>query len=457
MKQMKNNPATEPVLSARPSVSVRFSRRAFLRTALGAAIAPTLIPASVLGLDGRAAPSNRVVVASIGMGVVWDIFMRRSDTQLVAVCDVQRTRREAAKRVVDDYYKNRDCSAYNDFRELLARPDVDAVYIATPDHWHALVTIAAARAGKHVYCQKPLTRTIAEGQAVVQAVRRHGIVFQHGTQQRHDPKMLFGCELVRNGYIGQLKHVKIGSPQGQICGPQPIEPVPEGLDWDMWLGPAPWSPFTARRLRAHDWYFISDYCMGYIAGWGVHHADSAQQACGLDEPTGLIEVEARGEFPPDGLFDNPYRWDMDYRFANGVTWNWTDTPSWEPLENWNDPVRHRMGVRLEGTEGWVFIWRDLVDAHPKSLLQVGIGPHDRVRLVRPGGEPIPDFIECVRRHERTCAPVEIAHRSTTLCSLGAISMLLRRKVLWDSAKEEFVNDLQANRLKSRAMREPWRL
>ncbi|MBI5384161.1 MAG: Gfo/Idh/MocA family oxidoreductase [Verrucomicrobia bacterium] len=439
------------------NTNLRLTRRAFLRSAMGAAVAPTLIPASALGLGDSTAPSNRIVVAAIGLGFAWDMFLRRNDTQFVAVCDVQRVRREAGKRLVDDFNKNQDCRAYNDFREVIARQDIDAVYVATPDHWHPLVTIAAARAGKHVYCQKPLTRTIAEGQAVVQAVRRHDIVFQHGTQQRHDPKMLFGCELVRNGYIGQLKHVKIGSPQGQVCGPQPTEPVPEGLDWDMWLGPAPWAPFTARRIRSHDWYFISDYSLGYIAGWGVHHADSAQQASGVDEPGGLIEVDARGEFAPDGLFDNPHRWNMNYRFANGVTWNWTDTPAWEPVEGWNDPVRHKMGIRLEGTEGWVFIWRGIVDAHPKSLLNVRIGPHDRVRLVRPGGEAIPDFIECVRHHKKTCAPVDVAHRSTTLCNLGAISMLLRRKVVWDPAKEEFVNDEEANRLKSRAMREPWML
>jgi predicted dehydrogenase len=389
------------------------------------------------------------------------MFLRHKDAQFVAVCDVQRARCEAAKREVDGFYQNQDCRTYNDFRELLARPDIDAVYVATPDHWHALVTIAAARAGKHVYCQKPLTRTIVEGQAVVAAVRRHDIVFQHGTQQRQDPAMLFGCELVRNGYIGQLRRVKIGSPQGgsffSRTGAHPIQPVPEGLDWDMWLGPAPWAPFAPSRITAHDWYFISDYCMGYIAGWGVHHADSAQQACGLDDPTGLIGVDARGELPDDTLFDTPFHWNMNYRFANGVTWNWTDTPAWEPLKDWNDPVRHRMGIRLEGTAGWVFIWRGMVDAHPKSLLHTRIGAHDRIRLVRPAAEPIPDFIECVRQHKQTCAPVAVAHRSTTLCNLGAISMLLRRKVVWDPVKEEFVNDAEANRLKSRATREPWTL
>ena len=309
-------------------------------------------------------------------------------------------RRDAAKAYVEERQGRGTCAAYNDFREVIERDDVDAVYIATPDHWHALVTIAAARAGKHVYCQKPLSRTIAEGRAVVAAVQRHGIVFQHGTQQRHDARMLFGCELVRNGYIGQLQHVKIGSPAGLTCPPQPPQPVPPGLDWEMWLGPAPWAPFTPLRIESHPWYHISDYSLGYIAGWGVHHADSAMQGSGLDDYAGPVEIDARGTFPSEGLFDNPYRWNMDYRFANGVTWNWTDTPSWEPSKDWSDPVRHPMGIRFEGTEGWVFIWRGEVDAHPKKLLRVRIGPRDKVRL----RENLPgDFIDCVRQGRRTCA------------------------------------------------------
>ena len=298
-----------------------------------------------------------------------------------------------------------DCRAYNDFREVLAREDVDAVYIATPDHWHALITIAAARAGKDVYCQKPLTRTMVEGQAVVEAVHRYGTVFQHGTQQRHDPRMLFGCELVRNGYIGQLRHVKIGSPAAITTGPQPTQPVPPGLDWEMWVGPAPWAPFTPLRIAAHPWYHISDYCMGYIAGWGVHHADSAAQGSGVDEGNGLIEVNALGMFPTDGLFDNAYRWQMHYTFPGGLTWHWTDCQgdgfgSVGPA----DWPQNQMGIRFEGSEGWVFIWRGVVDAHPKSLLDVKIGRNDKVRFNRPGGEPIPDFIQCVRRRLKTCAP-----------------------------------------------------
>ncbi len=415
---------------------------------------PTIIPASALGRNGRPAPSERVTMACLGLGFGWPMFLR-DDVQVLAVCDVRQERREFGKQQVDQKNGNRDCQTYLDFREAVARDDIDAVYIAAPDHWHALLTIAAARAGKHVYCQKPLTRTIAEGQAVVAAVRRYGVVFQHGTQQRHDARMLFGCELVRNGYIGDLKHVKIGSPSGAAGPPQATQPVPPGLDWERWLGPAPWTPFTPLRIQAHPWYFISDYCLGYIAGWGVHHCDSAMQGSGLDDYRGAVEIDARGIFPAEGLFDNPYRWQMHYTFGNGLTWHWTDCAG----EGWgssagSDWPQHPMGITFEGTAGWVFIWRGQVDAHPKSLLQVNLGPNERVQLRSqlPG-----DFVQCVRNGLETCAPVEVAHHATNLCSIGAISMLVRRQLTWDATREEFVGDEAANRLRSRAMREPWSL
>lgn len=437
------------------SYGLKSNRRRFLQrgcTTAAALTLPAWVPATALGLNGSTAPSNRIQMAAIGMGFAWQMFVGRDDVRYMAVCDVRRERRDAAKAYVEERQGRGTCAVCNDFREVLDRDDVDAVYIATPDHWHALITTASARAGKHVYCQKPLSRTIAEGRAVVDAVQRHGIVFQHGTQQRHDARMLFGCELVLNGYIGQLQHVKIGSPAGLTCPPQAPQPVPPGLDWEMWLGPAPWAPFTPLRIESHPWYHISDYSMGYIAGWGVHHADSAMQGSGLDDNAGPVEIDARGTFPSEGLFDNPYRWNMNYRFANGVTWNWTDTPSWEPLKDWSDPVRHPMGIRFEGTEGWVFIWRGEVDAHPKKLLRVRIGPRDKVRLRE---NLPPDFVDCVRQGRRTCAPAEIAHRTTTLCSIAAIGMLLGRKLTWDPAHQRFVGDEEANRLCARHMREPW--
>lgn len=432
----------------------RANRRQFLETLAAAIGLPTFMRASALGLDRQTAPSNRIHMAAIGLGFGWPMFLRE-DVRYVGVCDVRQQRRDQAVALVEGKQGSGGCTAYSDFREVLAREDVDAVYIATPDHWHAVVTTAAARAGKHVYCQKPLTRTVAEGRAVVDAVRRYGIVFQHGTQQRHDGRMLFGCELVLNGYIGRLKHVKIGSPSGAVCPPQPVQPIPAGLDWDMWLGPAPWAPFTPLRIQAHPWYHISDYCMGYIAGWGVHHADSAMQGSGLDDYSGPVEIDARGIFPDSGLFDNPYRWQMHYTFPGGPTWHWTDCAA----DGWGsragpDWPQHRMGITLEGTEGWVFIWRGQVDAHPKKLLDVSIGPDAEfpLRARLPG-----DFIHCVRHGLSTCAPVEVAHRSTTLCAIGAISMLAGRKLTWDPMRARFLGDDEANRLLSRALREPWRV
>ncbi len=430
-------------------------RRSFLKLVCqaGAAMAlPCIVPGRALGLDGGTSPSNRINLAVIGLGYGWQMFLRE-DVQYVAVCDVQKNKREAAKSHIEARQGSGTCATYNDFREVLARKDVDAVYIATPDHWHSLVTIAAARAGKHVYCQKPLTRTIAEGQAVVDAVKRYGIVFQHGTQQRHDDKMLQGCELALNGYIGELKHVKIGSPAGATCPPQPTEPVPAGLDWEMWLGPAPWAPFTPKRIQSHPWYHISDYSMGYIAGWGVHHADSAMQGSGLDDYSGQVEIDARGIFAPDGLFDNPHRWQMHYSFAGGPTWHWTDcVGDGFGSRASSDWPQNRMGVTFEGSEGWVYIWRNEVDAYSKKLLSVRLGPDDKVRL----RENMPgDFIDCVRQGRRTCAPVDVAHRSTTLCSIAAIGMQLGRKLIWDADRERFVGDDQADRLRARPMRGRW--
>jgi predicted dehydrogenase len=413
--------------------------------AAGVALAcPAVVPGAVLGLDGAVAPGNRIGLGAVGLGFAWPMGLDYKESRLAAVCDVHAGKLRAAKQQVDQCYGNQDCRTYRDFRELLARPDVDAVYVATPDHWHALVTIAAARAGKDVYCQKPLTHTVAEGRAVVEAVNRHKVVFQHGTQQRSERSFWFGAELVRNGRIGQLKQVRLGVPSGRSCPPQPVQPVPPDLDWDLWLGPAPWAPFTTLRcLGPHTWYFISDYCVGYIAGWGVHHLDSAQQGAGMDQ-TGPIEVDGRGVFPKDGLYDTPLTWRVDYRFANGVTI--VDT----------DVTQNRMGVLYEGTEGKVFSWRDnLLETEPKSLAKEVIGPNE-VHLYE-STDHFQNWLDCIRTRKPTAAPVEVAHRSSTLCNLGAISMLLGRKLRWDAENERILGDDEANRLLSRPMREPWTL
>jgi predicted dehydrogenase len=368
----------------------------------------------------------------------------RRGVQFAAVCDVRTDRREGGKQHVDQHYGTGDCAAYRDFRELLARDDIDAVYIATPDHWHALVTIAAAKAGKDIYCQKPLTHTVAEGRAVCEAVRRYGVVLQHGTQQRSEWSFQFGAELVLNGRIGTLRTVRLGVPGGRSTGPQPVMPVPGGFDYDLWLGPAPWAPYTERRcFGPHTWYFIDDYCVGYFAGWGVHHLDSAQQGIGADR-TGPVSVEGRGVFPKEGLYNTPVSWRVVYTFENGTRIVDTDTS------------QQRMGVLYEGTEGTVFTWRgNVLETNPPSLKHDALGPN-AIRVYR-STDHFQNFLDCIRTRREPAAPVEVAHRSTTLCNIGAIAMVLGRGLTWDPEKQEFVGDREANRLLSMPMRAPWRL
>ncbi len=423
------------------------NRRRFLQVASSALAIPWIAPASAFGLSARRAPSDRLSFGAIGTGgrgtfLLLDL-LRRPDCRVAAVCDVHAGRREAARGLVAKAQGDSP-AAYNDFRDLLERRGIDAVVIATPDHWHAYQTIAAARAGIHVYCEKPLTHTVEEGRAVVEAVKRHGIVFQHGTQQRSERSFRFAAELVRNGRIGELRRIRLGVPPGQSIGPQPVTPVPPELDYDMWLGPAPWAPHTPKRVESsHSWYWISDYCVGYIAGWGVHHVDSAQQGNGT-ELTGPVEIEGRGVFPREGLYDTAIRWRVEFRFANGVTMIDADT------------TQERMGVTYEGTEGTVYAWRDdRLETHPPSLATTAIGP-DEFHTYE-SSDHMGNFIDCIRTRRETAAGVEVAHRSSTICTIGAICLRLGRKLRWDPEAERFVGDDRANRLLARAPREPWRL
>ncbi len=435
-----------------PEKGICRSRRRFLKqaaSAAGAAFAfPMIGPTSALGLGGKLPPSERIGIGMVGTGGrgmfhVLDL-VKRKDCRILAVCDVHAGRRESGKSHVDRAYGSKDCAAYNDYRDLLHSRGIDAVVISSPDHWHALQAIAAARLGKDIYCEKPLTHTVQEGQAVVQAIRRYGIVFQHGTQQRSEWSFRFGAELVRNGRIGKLKTIRLGVPGGRSIGPQPATPVPPELDYDLWLGPAPWAPHTPKRVESsHSWYWISDYCVGYIAGWGVHHLDSAQQGNGTDL-TGPVEVDGRGVFPREGLYDTAVSWQVDYRYANGVTI--VDT----------DVSRQRMGVTYEGAGGTVYTWRgNRLETEPEFLRKEVIGP-DEIHLYE-SDDHMQNFLDCIRTRKETAAPVEVAHASTILCNIGAISMVLGRKLRWDAKSELFAGDDEANRLLSKAMREPWRL
>ena len=436
------------------------TRRDFLRSAGPAAAAiaagPYLIASSASGAEALPAPGSRITMGCIGVGRMGSGnmhgFLAHSDVQIVAVCDVDARRRQAAKKAVEGRYAARaasraykGCTAYGDFRDLVARDDIDAVVICTPDHWHVLPAIAAARAGKDIYLEKPLSLTIAEGRALSDTVRRCGGVFQTGSQQRSDAKFRFACELVRNGLIGRLHTVTTmfgGDPATTI---HPATMVPEGLDYEFWLGPAPWAPYTQERVHPQNdygrpgWLRISDYSGGMMTGWGSHHNDIAQWGTGM-ELSGPVEIEGRGQFPRDGLWDVHGEFRVEYTYANGVKLI---------CQSKGD------GVRFEGSDGWVFVDRGKIDAQPRSLLRSAIGPGE-IHLQESGNHHR-NFLDCVKTRRDPIAPVEVGHRSATVCHLGNIAMKLGRKLKWDPDRERFVDDDGADRETSRPMRAPWHL
>lgn len=437
------------------------TRRNFLRksaAALSAAVtAPIIIPSSVFGAN---APGNRITFGAIGVGrqcIYADLpeILGFSQAQVLAVCDVDSRRAHNAKRKVEQRYAGAaasgaysGCDTYGDFRDLLARDDIDAVLICTPDHWHAIGAIAAAKAGKDIFLQKPLTYTIEEGRILSDTVRRYNRILQVGSQQRSDARFRFACELVRNGRIGKVHTVKVGLPQDPSTTPQPTMPVPKQLDYDFWLGPAPWAEYTVNRVHPvtgyerPGWLRISDYCLGMITGWGVHHNDIAQWGIGA-EYTGPVEIKAKARFPRDGLWDVHGRFRIEYTYADRTKVICAD----------NDT--NKQGVLFEGTDGWVYVGRGLIDAHPKSLLNCEIGPNE-IRLYRSDDHKA-NLLECIRSRVQPVAPVEIGHRSCTTCILGYIAMKLERKLNWDPMNERFLNDDEANRMLSRPMRPPWKL
>ena len=442
------------------------TRRQFLRTTAAASALGALqfIPARALGRAGLVAPSKRVALGVIGLGIQGTndmvAFLGNSEVQVVAVCDVNEEQRAKGKKVVDTFYSNSDCATHQDFRELIARPDIDAVQITTPDHWHPLIAIEAARHGKHMYQEKPMGWSFRAAHAVEKAVQESGVVFQFGTQQRSDGKFRFAYELVRNGKIGQLKTILVGVP-GSVasCPIQPVESVPKELDYDLWLGPAPKAPYCYQRSRPYTqkdgwstWYSISDYCMGMIGNWGVHHLDIAQWG-NNSELSGPTEIQGAGEFPKGMLTDCCVSWQVENRYANGVTLVHMDdgTSSKHPLQKGG----HGHGVMFLGTEGWVHVDREKLDGQPASLLDIKIASNE-VQLFKSANHGA-NFIDAVKGRNQPAAPIEIAVRTDTLCQLQLIAARLRRKLRWDPVKEQFLNDSEANALPDRPMRAPWKL
>jgi hypothetical protein len=459
--------------------ATRATRRNFLKRSAcltaAACCAPAIVPSSILGAT---APSNRITVGMIGMGnqstVDLPAFLEQDDVQMLAVCDVntashgyrtpdQFLGRKPGQDAVNTYYAKKTgaaqykgCEAYNDFREVLGRDDVQAVVIIVPDHWHAIMTVMAANAGKDIYCEKPLSLTVSQGQKMVEAVRRHKRVLQTGSMYRSSPLARFCCELVRNGRIGQLKsiftEVAVNNFQGPGPGWKPM-PVPEGFDYKTWLGPAPAAPYHAQRCF-YQFRFISDYSGGQTTNFGAHSNGLAQWANGSDG-SGPVEFEDLGaEFPlPGDLFTTPTKIDFRARYANGVELHCQTT-------------KEGFGIRLEGTEGWLQFGYKGLNASNPAILESKIGP-DEIHLAvsNPSRaennakyyspDHVRNFIQCVKSREDPVESVEIGNSTANLCHLGNIAMTLHRKIRWDPAKQEIIGDDEAAQMLSRPMWAPW--
>ena len=417
----------------------------------GAVAAPYVITSAALG-DGATPPaSDRVTLGHIGVGGrgggLLHSFLSLPGAQSVAVCDCFRSRREAAAKAVGDHYAKQSgtgsyegCAAYADFRDLLARDDIDAVVIATHDVWHVPLTTACARAGKHVYVEKPLGMSIEQDRAAREAMQRYGRTFQYGTQQRSMAHCRHGCELVLNGRIGEVQEIEVVAPGGWAGGSTEPAPVPDDLDYDMWLGPAPVSPYTVDRCVERGSYFVYDNSIGFLAGWGAHPLDILDWAYGSDEMM-PVECQGTGVIPTEGLYDTVATWEVHLRYANGV------------------PLTFRSGggdlTRFVGTEGWVNISRSGLDAEPKSLLTSTIAP-DEIRLPQ-SDHHSQNLVDSVRSCRPAISDVESAVRSDTISHLSDIAIRTGRTIHWDPERETITGDETARRMLSRPMRSPWRL
>jgi predicted dehydrogenase len=425
------------------------SRRQFVGTLAAAGLAAPTVFTSVVRAGADSKPNERITLGFIGVGTMGrghlGSFLGRAEVQVVAVCDVVKERRDNAQKRVEEHYAKqkdkgdyKDCKGYNDFRELLARKDIDAVVIATPDHWHAIPCVLAAQAGKHIYCEKPLTLTIAQGRKIVEAVQKNKIIFQTGSQQRSEFGNRFrtAVEYVRNGRIGKVKtvHVGVGDPNRPCDLPE--QPLPEGTDWDLWLGPAPKRGYNEalcpKGIHSHfpAWRNYREYAGGGLADMGAHHFDIAQWALDMDT-SGPVKIE-----PPT---DEKAKRGLKFTYANGV----------EMIHD------GKIDCAFEGTEGTINVSRGKLESIQAKILEEPLGEKDF--RVYPSSDHRKNWLECIRNGKDPICTAEIGHRSATVCHLANLGYQLRRPLRWDPAKERFVDDEEANKLIDRAMRGPWKL
>lgn len=419
---------------------------------LAAAAMPLIIPSRLLG---QSAPSKKIHLAMIGTGrqayhTNLPTLLGMPEVRVIAVCDVDRHRAEAAKARIDKHYGNTDCKLFTDFREALAMPDLDAVMNSTPDHWHALISLAAIAKGLHVSCEKPLTRYLSDGRLIADAAKKKGVVFRTDTECRSHSYMTKTADLAINGYLGKIKRFEVGVPrevEGYLGDPKPM-PIPAHLDYEMWLGPAPYQEYTRDRVHPEDlegrpgWMRILDYCEGMVSNWGTHLIDVASLING-SEQAGPVSVEGTGRYPEpgSGLWNTLLAFDLHYRYANGVTLDYKiDVPY----------------LRVEGEEGWIQAhWNSaggLKASKPEILRTVFRKTDTRV----PTRGDKADFISAIQKGTTVMTDAEIGHRTCTIGQIGHIAIQRGRRLEWNPETERFTNDEEANKLLTGTYRAPWK-
>lgn len=427
--------------------TVPLSRRHFLQRAAAAIAAPMIVPGAVLGLNGAVAPSNRIVFGAIGVGnrarAILPNFLSFKEIQFLAVSDSREDRQRMGKETVDAHYGNQDCLTFPDFRDLLARPEIDAVLIATGTRWHGLGSIYAARAGKDIYSEKPVTLTISEGRTLVNTCKRFGAIYQAGTQRRGTSSYQFATEMVKQGKIGKLRTVEMQVWAGPAIPNETSTPVPKGWNYDLWLGQVPWRPFVPGRVNA--WQYFWDTAEGVLTDMGCHYTDQMQWVMGTDD-SGPVEFEAEAEFPDPVKFmsDAPITATAKCKYANGVT----------GIMYQRGAFKDRY-LRYIGDEGWIQVddETDLITAEPKSILRLkgagGAGWGD-------ASGHIGNLLQAIRSRTLASCHAEVAHRAITICQAWNIALRLGKKLKWDPVKERFDSEM-ANRMLWRQPRAPWRI
>jgi predicted dehydrogenase len=436
-----------------PAFSSAISRRRFLAAASLAAAAPTIIPVSALGRQNTTAPSNRIVMGIVGWGMMGpgntDAFLGIRDCQVVAACDLDKNHLQQALDKINGKYKNQDCKSYHDYREMMARKDIDAVMLAVPDHWHALLATTAANNKKDIYAEKPLARTIAEQQAIVKAVQQNQRIWQTGSWQRSQGPFRRACEIVRNGLIGKITRVEVGLPSGHTDfahtgNKMSVTEPPACLDYPFWIGPSRMEPYIEGRVHM-NWRWNYNTGGGQLLDWVGHHCDIAHWGMDMDN-NGPSEIEGKGEFPPaDAAWNTCTKYRIELKYPNNITMI---------MAGGYDDIRG--GAKWIGTDGWAWVDRDHHDASNLDwFVQI---PDDKykVKLYRSNNHHR-NFIDCVKSRKPTITPVETAHHSAIPGHLGLISMLVGRKIKWDVAQETILDDPEATKLLTRPYREPWKL